>query len=767
MSLPRTRILIIGRDYPMFHVYWRPDIQSPEREICGFVYVSDEEPPIHSFKGTGKTPIRVFPLIDLEKEITRLRIQKCLIQAQNVAMPKLTSVIHRILAVGRCEIEFIPPAKIALRSFKPIVVVSSLAPALGKTQVTRYMASILSQKEKKVAVIMPISMIETSVPTFDVEDGPHFEFKNGMDVPNDTFSDDDRWQIQQYLKAGADCVFATSDIRKAIISSEQKAHIILVDARNCETPPVLTNMKFCVVTRKTVSEVRECSMWPGLVNLMTSTNIVVVSHKGESLERSEKDEFEKMLGHGRIPPVRFFHVMTSYVLDNSSGMEIFNRPVLTVDHADTAGSASEAARMFGPSQVIKSSVLAKVPRMQSPNRFLQEEAKEEMKQIADVINRSDADVVVVALQRDLTGIVPGKQVLYTTPEITDHDYSIYYWLSQFFKQNGKPPLQEHFAAQVDIIMAMASASDSELYVMNNDSANREAFCRLFLSSHIPPGFRVTTGEIIDSASNITGQLDVVVVNDSCPRMTVDATGSVIAPILADTVLSVIEVKTSLTSDQLKKALSQLRPVKALMPTHQTLLSPDGHVVEDPLGGKIITGIFSFNPGADIEQKVTDILALYPGVADFIVLPDSFGYFAAETLKVCGISVQQSEVVNGYVKYGARGMGLAILFGILNSLAATRRFSGSNLIRYLSGSWGGVSEEAARSTQAAARSLQSIDKIVAQEGSHEQRRQFYRRKKEFFELISEVQNDLKTNSQPRSPRKDELPLERYRRTVSKP
>ena len=741
MALPRNRTLMIGKDFPMFHLYWRPEIQSPEREICGFVYVCDGDPPVEKFKGTGKAPIPVYRLDDLEKEINHLRIQKCLIQVQNIPMPALNSVIHRILATGRSEIEFIPPKTISLRSFKPTIVVSSLAPGLGKTQLTRYMTNILSQKDIKAAVILPLSMIETHFKVFDVEDGPHFEITNDKEIPNDKLSDDNKWQIQQYLKAGADCVFATSDIRKAIISSEQKANIILVDARNCETPPILSDSKFCVVTEKAVSEVRQCSMWPGLVNLMTSPNIVVVSHQDGLMTPPQRTEFEKPLGRGR----KFFYAVTSYVLENSSGMEIFNRPVLTVDHQDTRGSASEAARMFGPSKMIDSTVVARVPRMQSPNREMEEEAQAEMKQIADVINTSDADVVVVALQRDLKGIVPGKQVLYTTPEITDTDYSLYYWLAQFFSVNGKPPLKEHFAAQADIIMALAAASDRELFVTNNDSANREAFCRLFLSSHIPPGFRVTTGEIIDSSSNTTGQLDVVVVNDSCPRMTVDDTGSIIAPILADTVLSVIEVKTSLTVDQLKKALSQLRPVKALMPTHSTLLTPDGHVIEDPLEGKIITGIFSFNAVADIEHKVPDIVALYPGVADFIVLPDSFGYFAAKTLRVCGISVPEADIVNGYVKYTARGMGLAILFGILNSLAATRRFSGSNLIRYLSGNWGGPSEAAARGVVHAFRLLQPIHKIMAAEAANKQLRRFHQAKEEVFAAVSEWENERRAKA----------------------
>ncbi|NLZ94999.1 MAG: hypothetical protein GX921_04130 [Bacteroidales bacterium] len=294
--------------------------------------------------------------------------------------------------------------------------------------------------------------------------------------------------------------------------------------------------------------------------------------------------------------------------------------------------------------------------------------------------------------------------MYTSPEIYDTEGALYKWISQFFKNSIVPPLKDHFQAQVDIIMTLAHASDKELFVSNNDSANREAFCRLFLQSHLPPVFRVTTGEIIDSYSNRTGQLDVIIVNDVCPRLTIDSTGSVIAPVPADNVLCAIEVKTTLTQEALKKALSQMRPVKALMPTHTTLQLPDGKIVEDPLGGKIITGIFSFNPSSEIEEKIPEIIETYPNVVDFIVLTE-------RTLEVCGMSVGSHQVINGYVKFVAKGMGLALIFGILNSLAAIRRFSGLNCIRYLSGNWGGKTEMFHKNVIEAKETINKLDKSV--------------------------------------------------------
>jgi hypothetical protein len=261
------------------------------------------------------------------------------------------------------------------------------------------------------------------------------------------------------------------------------------------------------------------------------------------------------------------------------------------------------------------------------------------------------------------------------------------WLSHYHLARQTPALLKHFDAQVEIIAAMSVASDTELHVQNNDSANREAFCRLFLSSHLPPGYHVTTGEIIDSAGNASGQLDVVIVTNYSPRMTIDATHSLIAPIVAENVLGVVEVKTSLSIDSLQKALSQVRPVKSLMPGHSRLTRSDGKTVADPLGGKIVTGIFSFHLVDGVEQQIPSILSRHPGVVDFVVVPGATAWFSTAALRVCGLEGDAiKESARGFVRFGEPGKGLGFIFGILNVLAATRRFGGSTCVRYVDGKW---------------------------------------------------------------------------------
>lgn len=745
IQTPRTRTLILGCDYPTFHLYWRYYSQLQDREIVGFVYCFDGDIPIKNFKGIYKHPHSVYPLQKLETTILEKRIQKCVIQVQNIPMPKVQSIINRILSTGTCGFEFIPTGALVVKSFKPIIAITSLAPKLGKSQLARYFCSILCKENRRVAVIYPLpEILPNSHSPFTIESSPHYEFNQADEIPPDTFSIDDESQIKSYQSSGAYKIFATSDTRHAIICAEQCADVIIFDSHSCETPFINVKARFCVVSDDALNNVRNTSLWPGLVNVMESKNIVVLTRGQRRIEEKKALEIKRLLKEHTI-----YYASSHFVIDNSSGSEVFNRKVIPVDNTDEPGISSAVAKTMGASELVVPSVfltdgignrgnavVASLPRASSPTANTKAQTKTTLEKLAAMINKTDADVVIVSLNHDIPGLDRSKMVLYTSPEIDDTDGALYKWLSQFFQKSANPPLKNHFEAQVDIIMALAHASDKELFVTNNDSANRESFCRLFLQSHLPPGFRVTTGEIIDCSSHLTGQLDVIIVNDVCPRLTIDTTKSVIAPVPADCVLGVIEVKTTLTQEALKKALSQMRPVKALMPTHTTLQLPDGRIVSDPLGGKIITGIFSFNPTNDIEDKIPEIIEMFPNVVDFIVLPDAFGFFSERTLQVCGMSVGSHQVINGYVKFTAKGMGLALIFGILNSLAAIRRFSGLNCVRYLSGTWGAKSDMIQKNIIEVKKKVSKLDKyFVNMETSSKE--EFFKTKDQYIQNYNKV------------------------------
>ena len=750
VSSARTRVLIIGCDYQVFHLYWRYYSQKQDYEMCGFIAYNCETVPVKSFKGYMKNPHSVFHISNLEKIIEEKRIKKCLIHVQNAPIPNMQSIINRILSTGTCSVEFLPRKSLIVKSFKPVITITSLAPKTGKTQLTRYFCSILRSEHRKVAVIMTIAKIQSYTKVFNISECPHYEYGQNDAIPADLHTIDDETTIKNYQISGAHRIFLTADIRRAVISAEQIADIIIIDSNNCSQAFVDADSTFCVVSPESLTNVKKTTLWPGLLNIMESTNIVVISNDRMQITEEKRRPIIDLLKNSKV-----YFALSHAVIEDSHGSELFDKKVLAIDQDNSQEISMNAAKEMGacdfvdPSPYISDSikkngdsVVAMLPKNDTLSQNTINQTKLALSRLAKTINSCDADVVIISFNHEIPGLDHFKTVLYSSPEIDDVDGKLYKYLSRYFTKRQTPTLKNHFEAQVDIIMSLAAASDKELNVPNNDVANREAFCKLFLQSHLPKGYRIITGEITDCCSNHTGKLDVIIVNSRCPRLTIDITDAIIAPVPADNVLCVIEVKSMLTSDALKKSIAHLRAVKALMPSHLTLQLQDGRIVHDPLEGKIITGIFSFEKGVMNESKILETLSAYPNVIDFIVIPGQYAFFSEDILKVCGMSIQERCSSNGYAKFTTKGMGLALMFGILNSIAAIRRFSGVNCVRYLSGNWGEKRTMLSKNITGMKWSLDKLDKY-ALEMKDESKKQFFRTKSRYIKMVESIaKNSMK-------------------------
>lgn len=341
-------------------------------------------------------------------------------------------------------------------------------------------------------MIVPLndfSMFPLIDDVYDADKSPYYEFKEHDPIPESLFSHKLEWEIEQFQKSGVTVVYVTADVRRALIRAEQQADVIIYDSYQCETPPIKTDDEFCMVTEEVLRSVRSKSYWPGLRNCDSSRNIALLA----PTMSKEREDLYRSLFKGR----NTVFVMTKYIPEDVSGMEVMDHSVLAIDETTNQGVSRflaihlDATEVVDPSLFLvegldlkEKSIVATFQRAASPCAEVEQHTNETMAKLAQTINKSDADVVIVSIniQKDIEGIYPGKQIIYTTPEIDDQDDAVYKRLAKYFDTNNKPPLQMHFEGQVDILMSMSTASDKELYVSNNDSSNRESFCRLFLSS---------------------------------------------------------------------------------------------------------------------------------------------------------------------------------------------------------------------------------------------------------------------------------------------
>lgn len=122
----------------------------------------------------------------------------------------------------------------------------------------------------------------------------------------------------------------------------------------------------------------------------------------------------------------------------------------------------------------------------------------------------------------------------------------------------KNVLQEFFRGASKVLYSKFTNS-REIVHSGSKGDNRELFIKEFLGQFFPQKYVIGRGEILDSAGNISRQADIVIYDESIPTFDYGSTQH----FLSAGVLAHIEVKSKLTSPELKKALSITESIKAL------------------------------------------------------------------------------------------------------------------------------------------------------------------------------------------------------------
>jgi len=130
--------------------------------------------------------------------------------------------------------------------------------------------------------------------------------------------------------------------------------------------------------------------------------------------------------------------------------------------------------------------------------------------------------------------------------------------------SGKITIAKHISEQFNR-MLLAKIGQAELIEHNLEKGlGNEQVLRDLLIGFLPRRFGVAKGKVANAHGDMSKHLDVVVYDAiNCPTLFVDENRNQIIPV--EGVFCVIEVKTSLTSQSLTEAFSNLASVHDLMP----------------------------------------------------------------------------------------------------------------------------------------------------------------------------------------------------------
>jgi predicted GTPase len=409
MASQRRRVIIAGaagRDFHNFNVRYRHDERS---EVVAFTAAQ-----IPGIEGRRYPPelagelypngIDIHPEKDLEMLVAKLEADEVVFAYSDVSHETVMHLGSRALAAG-ADYTLLGPRSTMLEARLPVVAVCAVRTGSGKSQTTRAVTRTLKSAGKKVAVVrhpMPYGNLVRQV-------AQRFETYDDLVAADCTI--EEREEYEPHLAEGS-IVFAGIDYGRVLAMVENEADVLVWDGGNNDLPFYRPDVHITVADPLRVGH--ETRYHPGEANLRLAD--VVVINKIDSAEAAAVETLVDTIRDVN-PDAQIIKARSPITVED--GVDLAGKRVLVVEDGPTLthgemsfGAGVVAARSAGAAELVDArpwatgtikEVYAQYPHIGSllPATGY---SPRQRKDLADTINASDADAVLIATPIDLRRI---------------------------------------------------------------------------------------------------------------------------------------------------------------------------------------------------------------------------------------------------------------------------------------------------------------------------------------------------------------------------
>src|ERR671933_2895542 len=348
--MARTRVLIAGaagRGFHNFNVVFR---DRPEVDVVAFTATQ-----IPNIDGRVYPPelagalypngIPILPESALESLVREHEIDEVVFAYSDVTHEHVMHVGSRALAAGS-SYRLLAPSETMLKSSKPVVAVCAVRTGSGKSQTTRYVAGLLREAGKRVAVLrhpMPYGELEKQAVQ-------RFERYEDLDAADATI--EEREEYEPHLKEG-NLVFAGIDYAAILERAEEEADVILWDGGNNDTPFIAPDVHIVVVDPHRPGH--ELRYHPGETNLRMAD--VCIVNKVDSATQEGIDAVLDSI-HENTTDAKIVLATSPFDVEGDAE-EIRGKRVLAIEDGPTLthgemtyGAAVLAAKQHGAAELV-------------------------------------------------------------------------------------------------------------------------------------------------------------------------------------------------------------------------------------------------------------------------------------------------------------------------------------------------------------------------------------------------------------------------------
>src|SRR5437764_4412172 len=346
----RTRVVIAGaagRDFHNFNLVYRG---RDDYEAVAFTatQIPNIEGRVYPAALAGELYPDGIPIVaegELEAVIAEYAVDEVVFAYSDVTHEHVMHLASRALAAG-ASYRLLSPRETMLTSSKPVVAVCAVRTGAGKSQTTRYVAALLREAGKRVAVL------RHPMPYGDLERQAVQRFATYADLDAADCTIEEREEYEPHLKEG-NLVFAGVDYAAILDAAEQEADVILWDGGNNDTPFIKPNLHIVVLDPHRAGH--ELRYHPGETNLRMAD--VCIVNKVDSAPPAGVDA---VLDSIRIhnPGARVVLAASPFEIEGDAG-EIEGKRVLAIEDGPTLthgemtyGAAVLAAKANGAAALV-------------------------------------------------------------------------------------------------------------------------------------------------------------------------------------------------------------------------------------------------------------------------------------------------------------------------------------------------------------------------------------------------------------------------------
>jgi len=422
----KSKVLIMGaagRDFHNFNTYFR---DNDRYEVVAFTatqipYINDRKYPAALAGSLYPDGIGIYDESEMPELVKKHGVDQVVFAYSDVPYEY---VMHRSALVNALGADFrlMGPDHCMVKSTKPVIAVCAVRTGAGKSQTTRKIQTTLREAGKKVV------SIRHPMPYGDLVKQRVQRYATVEDLAKHECTIEEMEEYEPHVKAG-NVIYAGVDYEAILREAEKEADVILWDGGNNDFSFYAADLYITVADPHRPGN--GLVYYPGEVNLRLAD--VVVLNKIDTADRAGIDA-EMAAVRSVNPNARIILGASPVTVDDPAAVK--GKRVLVVEDGPTLthgemkyGAGTVAAMQLGAAELIDPRPFAtgeiKATFEKYPNVGVLLPAmgysEEQLQDLADTINASGAEVVVIGTPMDLRRIIdiklPAVQVKYDLQEI--------------------------------------------------------------------------------------------------------------------------------------------------------------------------------------------------------------------------------------------------------------------------------------------------------------------------------------------------------------